>query len=345
MNLLEVGTLLKRERERRGISIRDVMDSTKISRRNLTALEEGQVTSLPHPVYLKGYVRNIAKMVGLDADELALVVDLQYDPEAARYLPQAAAAAPVHPAPAPDSPAQAAQSRPGHQPTPPVAHNAPEPERGSSLRFTSERPTAPKRKADGNVGSVIALVLLVALLIGLLVHYQRVYIDAPPPPPVPAPQLLQSDDNATALNNATEALDNATEAWPQAEPVSTSMPVAPTAQEPARVPAPVAPAAPGVPVTSIEVTRKAPVAEGRTPGLQQLTITAKAGESCWIHVNDGQQTKNFTLQNGETRQVEFAGRLRLRLGNAGGVTFRLNGQEHPFEGKRGSIETVEFGAR
>ncbi|MDP3427202.1 MAG: helix-turn-helix transcriptional regulator, partial [Humidesulfovibrio sp.] len=84
---------MKRERERCGVSIRDVMDATKISRRNLTAIEEGQVKLLPHPVYLKGYVRNIAAMVGLDPDELAQIVDLQCDAEQSEYISQAAPAA------------------------------------------------------------------------------------------------------------------------------------------------------------------------------------------------------------------------------------------------------------
>ena len=130
------------------------------------------------------------------------------------------------------------------------------------------------------------------------------------------------------------------------------MPAASPASETPRAVAPAAPVAvatapatQSVPTTSIEVSHRAPVAETRTPGMQQLTITAKEGEVCWVQINDGQQARSFTLRGGETRQVEFSSRLRVRMGNAGGVTFRLNGQDYPFEGKRGSIETLEFGAR
>lgn len=354
---------MKRERERCGISIRDVMDVTKISRRNLTALEDGQVESLPHPVYLKGYVRNIAQMVGLSGDELASAVDQQYDPEASKYLPQAPVSAPLsvlsqtpsaEPACAPPSSVASPEpvlSRPAAQHAPAPQRHASAPERGSP-RFMPEPFAAPKPKTAGAMRSVVALVLLVAALIGLLVQYQRQTPEAPPPPPAPVALPAASSINATDQENASALQDNATGEAVPVEPASASMPAAPSAHEPQRAAAPAAPAhapsastAQGAPAASIVVTRNATVGEVRTPGLQQLTITAKADEVCWVQITDGQQHKSFTLRNGESRQVEFASRLRVRMGNAGGVSFRLNGQDHPFEGKRGSIETVEFGAR
>ncbi len=348
MNLLEVGALLKRERERRGISIRDVMDATKISRRNLTAIEEGQVKALPHPVYLKGYVRNIAMMVGLDADELAQVVDLQYDAEQAQYLPSALPAAPAASPPA--TGAQAAPAPRPDQPMSPVPHHAPEAEREAWQSYAPEPLVPPKPKAGGALRSVLVLVLLVAALIGLLVQYQRMRTETPPAP-VPAALPVGNATNATDQENATSSLDpgNATVEAAQPEPVSAAASAAPPVQEskPAAAPAPGALAmpTPSVPTSSIEVSRQTPSIEARTPGLQQLTITAKENEVCWVEVNDGRQARSFTLRNGESRQVEFASRMRVRLGNAGGVLFRLNGQDHPYEGKRGSIETVEFGTR
>lgn len=359
MNLLEVGALLKRERERRGISIRDVMDATKISRRNLTAIEEGQVQHLPHPVYLKGYVRNIARMVGLDADELANIVDLQFDEEQSEYYAQDGSA----PAPV-DRPEQA--PRPG-DPVPAAQQHQTAPERDARKPHAPEPLVPNKPKAGGALRPALVLVLLVAVLVGLLVQYQRMP-EKTTPEPAPAAQpadsinasrvadasALGGPDGLTSPANASETLTPG--------PASTGVGAGARVEEPAHpavqplpapgFPAPAAPA-PGVPAkaptsvpaASIEVSRAAPVAEVRTPGMQQLTITAKENEVCWIEVNDGKQSRSFTLQNGESRQVEFASRMRVRLGNAGGVSFRLNGQEHSYEGKRGSIDTVEFGTR
>lgn len=381
MNLLEVGALLKRERERCGVSIRDVMDATKISRRNLTALEEGQLKALPHPVYLKGYVRNIAKMVGLDADELAQMVDAQYDSETGRYLAQTPAAAPgdtaaTTPGASPMGGSAAAHNAMDAASThlaPPASaqHSESEPEREIRPRFATVPLTPPKPKASGTRLSVAALLLLLAVLVWLLVRYQDKAAETPPPPPAATAQPM-ADLNATAEDNASETLDNASaEVALPFETARDDMPAATPAKLPPRDPglavlgpsssssapvsaAPVSESAPGsasatarqsVPASSIEVTRKAPVAELRTPGMQQLTISAKPDEVCWVHVSDGQQSRSFTLRNGETHQVEFSSRVRVRLGNAGGVNFRLNGQAYSYEGKRGSIDTVEFGAR
>ena len=333
MNLLEVGALLKRERERCGISIRDVMDATKISRRNLTALEEGQLESLPHPVYLKGYLRNIARMVRLDADEMAQVVDQQYDSELGRYLPQTPAAAPVvvpaaAPAAAPASVVPAAESvadpvppRPEQRSGPAAQRHSPEPERESRPRFAPEPLVASKPKISGTVRSVIVLILLVAALAVLLVQYQRKGPDAPPPPAAPP---VVSAVNATAPDNASTALDNASDEANQPAPAGGDMPAAPPAPESARVPAPAAapataPAAPSISGTSIEVSRRTPAAAldapARAPGVQTLAITAKPGEICWVGVYEGAKGTSFTLRNGESRQVEFAKRASLRLGN------------------------------
>lgn len=353
MNLLEVGALLKRERERRGISIRDVMDATKISRRNLAAIEEGQVGSLPHPVYLKGYVRNIAWMVGLDADELGQVVDLQYDVEQAKYLPQ------VGPSATAAFPPSASESAmPGSQPEQPAAHSpryASVPEREVAPQGLPDRFALNKPRKRSSWRSMLVLALLVAALFGLLVQFQRLQ-SATPPPPVPEAQPAFSAANATVQENATSAMspdDAMSEATPSAS-AGPGAPNEPSAHEAARVAAPAAvlgvsgiPAqvAGSVPASSLDAPRKEPVVEVRTPGMHLLTITAKEDEVCWIEVNDGQQSRSFTLRNGEVKQVEYSSRVRVRLGNAGGVTFRVDGKDHPYEGRRGNIDTVEFGAR
>ncbi|HMM37736.1 MAG TPA: helix-turn-helix domain-containing protein [Desulfovibrio sp.] len=79
MTLKELGELLRAERERKSLSLKQVMESTKISRRILVALEEGDRKNLPHPVYAKGFVRNYARILGLDDTELAAVIDQEFD--------------------------------------------------------------------------------------------------------------------------------------------------------------------------------------------------------------------------------------------------------------------------
>ena len=71
MDYSELGAYLKEERERQGLSLEDVQQKTKISLSSLEAIEEGRINELPHPVYAKGFIKNYAHYLGLNAEELA----------------------------------------------------------------------------------------------------------------------------------------------------------------------------------------------------------------------------------------------------------------------------------
>ena len=53
----------------RGISLDEIVATTKIGRRLLVALEEEQFELLPGGIFNKSYVRSYAKCVGIDEDE------------------------------------------------------------------------------------------------------------------------------------------------------------------------------------------------------------------------------------------------------------------------------------
>lgn len=64
------GENLRRERELRGVSLRDIADDTKISVRFLKALEEDRVDVLPGGLFPRAFVKQYATHLGLDADRL-----------------------------------------------------------------------------------------------------------------------------------------------------------------------------------------------------------------------------------------------------------------------------------
>lgn len=64
------GSWLRRQREAREISLRDIAERTKIGIRYLEALEEDRFDILPAPVFTKGFLREYARYVGLSADEV-----------------------------------------------------------------------------------------------------------------------------------------------------------------------------------------------------------------------------------------------------------------------------------
>jgi len=378
MNLLELGDLLKREREKRGLSVRDVMETTKISRRNLNALEAGEIKLLPHPVYLKGYVRNYAHMVGLNAEPLVAVVEQQSDGESG-YIKQVVA--PV-PAVVPDPPAQPVAAQPvagaaaaptaepeavaakaaataqSFEPTPePPA--APEPEQPAPVAAPSAPPESQIRYSGAtNLGGDpprrvwpwIVLLVIAGIMAVLYVQFRRIEAEVeqkPAPVAAPAQQANASEANATQEpkeeQNATEPA-NAT--LPAATPEPAPQPAASSAPAAGKS-LPAQTASPVVSASPVEVSRKtpAPATEVRTPGMQQLVVTAKANEVCWIELTEGSQRKSLTLKSGDSTRFEFSNKVRIRLGNAGGVGFSLNGAPYPFEGERGATATVEIGAR
>ena len=75
------GENLRRERELRGVELRDIADATKISVRFLQALEQDRVDVLPGGIFPRSFVRQYAKHLGLDPDRMVTEFDHVYGPE------------------------------------------------------------------------------------------------------------------------------------------------------------------------------------------------------------------------------------------------------------------------
>jgi cytoskeletal protein RodZ len=69
--LAEIGQDLRAAREARGRTLEEVAAQTRMKVSHLRALEEGDETSLPEPVYIKSFIRKYAQAIGLPADDLA----------------------------------------------------------------------------------------------------------------------------------------------------------------------------------------------------------------------------------------------------------------------------------
>jgi cytoskeletal protein RodZ len=95
MSSTPFGEHLKRERELRGVSVEEISAATRISTRFLEAIEADQWDQLPGGVFNRGFIRSIARYLGLDEDNLvaeyALSVNAASD---ARLAPQDASEIP-----------------------------------------------------------------------------------------------------------------------------------------------------------------------------------------------------------------------------------------------------------
>lgn len=67
---LSFGSYLKKARLGKGMSVEDIMDYTRISKFVVQQIEADNLSKLPEPVFLKGFLRTYAKAVGVDPEDV-----------------------------------------------------------------------------------------------------------------------------------------------------------------------------------------------------------------------------------------------------------------------------------
>lgn len=75
----EVGGLLRRTREEKGVSLEKVEAATFISERFLRALEDGSWENLPGKTYVLGYTKIYARFLGLDEREVSALCQRAFE--------------------------------------------------------------------------------------------------------------------------------------------------------------------------------------------------------------------------------------------------------------------------
>ncbi|MGE7808389.1 helix-turn-helix domain-containing protein [Lysinibacillus capsici] len=66
----ELGTRLKEARLSKGYSLDDLQEITKIQKRYLVGIEEGNYSIMPGSFYVRAFIKQYAEAVGLDAEEI-----------------------------------------------------------------------------------------------------------------------------------------------------------------------------------------------------------------------------------------------------------------------------------
>lgn len=75
-----VGELLRAEREKKGLSIKEIESAISIRALYINAIEEGNYSIVPGEVYLKGFIRNYANYLGLNGQEVVASYRLAQQP-------------------------------------------------------------------------------------------------------------------------------------------------------------------------------------------------------------------------------------------------------------------------
>ena len=314
MTLEELGAVLRAEREKRGLSIEDAANHLKIGARLLRALEAGDSASLPHLAYTKGFIRSYSAYVGLSAEEIsAALAALEAENEEAL----------IQQTPLPDV------------------------------------TLAPRR----NFKPFLSVFVVLLLGIGVYLVWQHGALDVLTSQTrrqaQPAP--MQSPDNAEtppvgvdARNLGREARQSGTAGQPAAAATDSgpqagrsAAPAASGAQRGeaagAQAPAPAAPATtPGTAAAAASAATSAATSP-QTPVTGPHKVIITATEECWVHSNaDHTDTRQFSLRKGDTFALTFTKSLELKLGNAGGVRLRYDGEELPPVGATGQVRTLTF---
>jgi len=76
MSSTPFGEHLKREREMRGVSLEEIAAATRINTRFLEAIENERWDQLPGGVFNRGFIRSVARYLGMDEDALVAEYDL-----------------------------------------------------------------------------------------------------------------------------------------------------------------------------------------------------------------------------------------------------------------------------
>src|SRR5437899_738942 len=77
--MTSIGDTLRRERLRRGLDLDKVAAETKIGRHQLEAIEANQFDRLPGGVFARSFIRQYARMLELDDEEILKELKQQFE--------------------------------------------------------------------------------------------------------------------------------------------------------------------------------------------------------------------------------------------------------------------------
>lgn len=286
-----VGMQLQLAREAKGLSVAEAAQALKLGPRQVEALENGDWSALPGSTFIRGFVRNYARLVQLDASPLMAQMDRVLEvkrPELAlRESAQVAMPEPV----------------------------------GRSRR---------RDYAVASVGVVLALLALLAYFFlpqdlskindsikAIIATYSR-----PAPvvgPAAPAPQNEPVLPPGTSVDQVIN---------PQS--AANSSPVAPVAAEPALPGAAPAAANEATPAVAPAGTpAAAPVEKAEAPAAGTAPLRLSFTQESWVEIRDRRGNVVFSQRGtpGMEREVDGQPPFAVVIGYAPGVTLKYRGQK------------------
>ena len=293
--MTSIGETLRRERLKRRLDLDGVSRELKIPPRLLEAIEDERFDRLPGGVFAKSFVRQYARMLGLDEDELTAELQRILEPP------------PLDPEPDPE-------------PLKSTPALLPRVEALETMGDTAGGRSSPLR-------SLVMVIIVMLVCSGVYAWWQRGghfpwrLVLAREPAPAPTETVKAP---VAPVNEALPQTPPPTEPTPEA-----SKEDAATADVAATDAGKETPQEPPPPPTADTPVR--------------VEITAQEQQQVWISARaDGKFLFAVTLEPNESRTVEAGKTVLLKLGNAGGANFSLNGKPVGPVGPKGQIRSVQF---
>lgn len=298
------GEHLRREREMRGISLDEIAVGTKISARNLLALEDEKFNQLPGGIFNKGFVRAYAKFLGIDQEQMVAEYETaSQETEVAREQKLKDAFS-------------KAEFRKLKQ--------------DDSMEISFE----PKSQW----GTIAIIVLIAALAYVGYNFYQRRKFDKlqqvqTPPPTVIHTPAVQPPPAATiapapVTSSSTTANTQQLPATPNSQTALT--PSAAKATESSSPPKSEIPKPAGQKAetaTSPAAPTSATTAKPQIEGGPAFELKIKVNKHSWVSIKaDGKTLVNTTLEPGIERSFKASDKIEMILGNSSGVEVSYNGK-------------------
>jgi cytoskeleton protein RodZ len=316
------GARLKRERERRSISLDEVSAATKISLRMLRALEEEKFEQLPGGIFNKGFVRAYARHLGIDEEQAV-----------ADYLEAAGENAPKAQEAVVESP-DAKVSEGSHD--------------------------GPANVPWGAVAIVLLLIAL-GLSLWSFYARQANRRSQETPVPQPQPTSSSPTSSAPNFTSATVSDSTATPSSTQGSASSSTgldangkghppnelNPGTQPRNGPGNVGSLASPAN-GIKNLSLLMPDTNPVSNTvKQPAAtaSSFIVLIEAEENSWVSiVADGKVILEGTLIAPAVKSIRARKQITIKAGNVGGLGFSFNGNKLPPQGGSGEVKNLIFGA-
>ncbi|WP_270843274.1 helix-turn-helix domain-containing protein [Mitsuokella multacida] len=312
-----LGDTLREAREKQGLTYKDIEKGTSIRALYIEYIEKGEYDELPGDVYTKGFIRSYANFLKLDANALVQAFTAERHKgaaPAAQQKPAAPKAAQEKPqAKKPEAPSAQLAAKPVEK-----VEKAAKAETIEKVEKPAEQPAAPKQEAAPRKAPVQPKATAVK-------PQPKQQLKKAPASKPAAPRFTAQDFNEPKRSNGKliaivavvlVVLAGAVYALSGSDD-STKKPAAQQQTQQVEAPAPKT-------YDGVEVT---------------ATFTA----DCWLEVKaDGKTVYEGTLKKGDSQTWKGTDKVTVRVGDAGAVSFSVNGKDLGTAGKTGQVANKTF---